>query len=157
SWSSTSASASGTTGSAGGGARGRRGRRRVAGGVADLALVVLLQVVDPGGHRRVALLRQQLAADLRLQRLVERLGRRRLDIADRLDDVVAVLRLHRPRDRVRLQEERRLVERRDGLAAGDRQLPALVLRARVLRVLLRQGGEVRARLQLVVELVGLGL
>ena len=68
--------------------------------------------------------------------------------------MVAVLRLHGARDGVLRQQERGLVERLDRLAAGNRELAALVLRARVLRVLLGELREVRAVLDLRVQLVG---
>src|SRR5205823_1810870 len=77
-----------------------------------------------------------------------------LDRTERLDDVVAELGLHRMRDLTRPHEERGLVERRDRLALRDRELAAQLLRARVLRVLLRERGEVGAVLNLRVERVG---
>ncbi len=57
--------------------------------------------------------------------------------------MVPVLRLDRLRDLVRVEREGRLVERLDRLALAHGELPALLLRARVLRVLLRQRREVR--------------
>ena len=55
--------------------------------------------------------------------------------------------MHRLRNLAGLQRERGLVELRNRLAPHDRQLAALVLRARVGRVFLGEGGEVGLRLQ----------
>src|SRR5207248_11353689 len=100
----------------------------------------------------VPVLLQQLLLDRRLD-LRERRQLRRLDRAERLDDVVTELRVDRMRDLTGLHQERGLVERRDGLTFRNRQLAALVLRAWILRILLRELGEVRAVLNLRVQLV----
>src|SRR5581483_8301028 len=153
SWRSRRAAARPDTSARGRRRRGRRRRRREPGGVADLPVVLLLQALEPLLQRLALLLLQQLLADRRLD-----LGeRRRLALRRVLlgaDDVPAELRLDRFRDRPGLERERRLVELGDGLATRDRQLPALRLRARILRVALRQGAEVRAVLQLVVQPIG---
>ena len=70
-----------------------------------------------------------------------------MDVREGLDHVVAELGVHRLRDLAGLQRERGLVELRNRLAPHDRQLAALVLRARVGRVFLGEGGEVGLRLQ----------
>src|SRR5205814_149412 len=125
--------------------RGRRGggrRRREPGLVVDLLRVLLLRVVDPLRPGGALLLLEELLLDRRLH-VLERCRPRRLDVGERLDDVPAVLRLDRPRDLALVEEERGLVERRSGLALHDRELAALRARARILRVLLGESGEVR--------------
>src|SRR5262249_61748847 len=148
-------SAAGPSTSAGGSRgrrlRGRRGRRRrVARLVRDLALEVLRHLREPALPGHLLLLLREVRLDLRLD-FLERLRVGRLDRRDRLDDVPAELAVHRLRDLVRLEGERRLVERRhrgDACAAlaavRDTELAALRSRARVLRVLLRQRREARA-------------
>ncbi len=69
----------------------------------------------------------------------------------------AELGLHRAGDRLDGQQEGGLLEGRDRLALGDRELAAAVLRARVERLLLRDRREVGTRAQLVVDLRRLGL
>ena len=91
--------------SSGGG--GRR-RRRKAGLVRDLAVEVLLQLVRPVRHRVVPLLLEKLLLDRRLD-LRERRRLRRLDRAERLDDVVAEVGLDRVRE---------LARRRAGTPSG---------------------------------------
>src|SRR5581483_498428 len=140
-------------GSTGGGRRRARRRRAEARGVADLLGVALRHPVDPRLNRLITVLLQELLPD-RLLDLRERRrlpGRRGLQ---RLDDVPAVLRVHGLRDRARLQGEGGLVELRNRLPLLDRQLSALCLRARVGRVLLGEGGEIAAVLDLGVQLVG---
>src|SRR4029453_14206530 len=134
----------------------RRVRRLEAGGVADLVLVLLLDVGHPVVDGGVLLLGLELRLDLRLD-LSQWRDRPGLDRRKRLDQVVPELRLDRLRQLVRLERERGLVERRDGLSARDRQPAARVLRARVERVLLRKGREVGTVLELRVRLVCFGL
>ena len=73
--------------------------------------------------------------------------------AEHLDDVPAELRLDRIGEIARLRGEDELVERRDRAALERGELAAVGLRGRVLRVLLRELREVRAALDLVVELL----
>src|SRR3954453_11514545 len=156
-WSSTSASARLKLLRSGGRARDRRAGIRVR-LVADLVLdlpvaVALLRVVEPLRDLVVLLLLLELLPDRRAH-LRKRRRRRRLHAGGRLDDVVAVLGVHRLRDLAGLQAERRLVERRHRLALRHRQLSAVRGRSRVLGVLLRELREVPAALQLLVETVG---
>src|SRR5581483_2301142 len=153
SWRSRRAAARPDTSARGRRRRGRRRRRREPGGVADLPVELLLQVLEPPLQRLTLLLLEELLADRRLH-----LGeRRRLALRRVLlgaDDVPAELGLDGLRGGAGLQRERRLVELGDGLAARDRQLPALRLRAGILGVLPGERREVGAALQLVVEPVG---
>src|SRR5262245_39940983 len=140
--------------------RGRRGGRRlVARLVGDLARVVLLHLREEVRPRKLLLLLGELQLDLRLD-LGEGLLVGRSDRRQRLDDVPAVDALHGLRDRVSLERERGLVERGHGLltraartAVRDAELAAVLRRARVLRVLLRQRREALPVLELRLDLV----
>ena len=91
--------------------------------------------------------RLQLVLDLR-PHFGQRL-RRRGPLLDDLDDVEAELRLHQVAELAGLQRERRLVELRHHLALAEEvEVAALGLAGFVLRVLLRELREVRARLDL---------
>src|SRR3989440_2064973 len=96
-----------------GGARERRAGIRVR-LVADLVLdpptaVALLRVLEPLRHLVVLPLLLELLPDRRAH-LAERRRRRGLDGGERLDDVVAVLRLDRRRELALLEAEGDLVE-----------------------------------------------
>src|ERR1700704_3514122 len=123
SWRSTSASARpNLLGRRRGRARERRAgiRARL---VPDLVLdarlaVAPLLLVDPLRHHIVLLLLLELLLDGRLD-LAEGRRLRGLDGGERLDDVVAVLRVDRRSELTCLQAEGGLVECRDGLSFGD--------------------------------------
>ena len=136
--------------------RGGRVRRLEPGGVLDLVLVLLLDVRDPLVDRGVLRLGLELRADLVLD-LGERGDRAGLDVRERLDQVVAELRLDRLRQLVGVEREGSLVERGDGLALGDGELAARVLRAGVDRVRLGECREVAAVDELGADPVGVGL
>ncbi len=75
-----------------------------------------------------------------------------------LDDVVAVLRANEPGGLSRLQREGSLVELGDGRAVlEEAELAALLLAAGIVGVLLRQLGEVAAVVELIENVLGLGL
>src|SRR5919197_752521 len=76
-----------------------------------VAAVVLLRVLDPFRHLLVLLLLLELLLD-RVLHLAKRCRLRGLDGGERLDDVVAVLRVNRLGELAFLERERRLVERR---------------------------------------------
>src|SRR3954469_11432755 len=166
SWSSTRASASGPGAGLGGGVRRRRrrpriGRRREPDLVLDLlvAAEALREAAHPVGHRLVLLLLLQLLLDRRRDLLLRR-RRARMNGRDGLDHEPPVLCVvHRRVNGVRLLGERDLVELRDRLTLRDGELAAVVLRARVLRELLREGApRLRvAGLQLRVDRVGAAL
>src|SRR5919108_2859506 len=88
------------------------GRRRVSGLVGDLRAVVVLQLLLPVLDRLGLLVLKQRLPD-RFLDLGERRrlrGRRLLHRPEGLDDVPAELRVHRPRDLVRLERERDALE-----------------------------------------------
>src|SRR5206468_2199766 len=158
SWSSSSASASATL-TVRGRVRRRRERRTgirgrlVTGLILDLAAlaVCLRDLRDPVGHLLIAVLLLELGAD----RLCDLRLRRRLDVADELDHEPAVL-----LGVDGFEERAGLCVGEDGsielghvLALLRRVLAADVLRAGILRVLLRQLGDVRAALDLRVDRV----
>src|SRR5205823_1253126 len=117
------------------------------------------------GHLRLQLLLNlpeaiggAVAAQLRLEiapRLLEGLTLAGLDLIES-DDVIAELRLHRPLDLAHTHAVERLRERRDEAAAlRPPQIAAVLGRARVLGVLLRQLAKVLARLRLGEDLLRL--
>src|SRR4051794_26228907 len=138
---------------------GRRARRRVALGVLDLGVQLLLQLLVPVVEGLLLLGLQELRLDLRLERRVERLDAGRLDRAERLDQVVAELRLDGAADDALRDLEGGLVELGHRLALRDvAQVAALDGRRLVGRVLLGERPELLVRAdQLLVELVGQGL
>src|SRR4029078_12156612 len=132
-------------------------RRLVARGVADLAVVGRLLVLDPLLDLVVALLLQEECLDLGLD-LLQRLQRRLLRVLDRLDDVVSELRLHGLRDFVRREREGGLLELgHRSLPLDDRVLPTVGDAARVGRVLLDERGKIGTGLQLGIHVIGLRL
>ena len=114
------------------------------------------ELLEPLVDSCVLLLLEQLRGDLLLD-LGELLGRRLDDVVDGFDDVPAELGLHGLGELAGLELERDLVEGRHSRAFLRCELAAVVLRRGILRVLLRELGEVGAVLELTVDLVGLSL
>src|SRR5690606_197998 len=147
---------------------------------AELAAALLAREVFDGAQRQIHRLRHRLElgqarkrqireplrgvveSALRLSRaiflfefrtgLLEALYAAALDVLQ-LDDVIAELRLHGPADLAGLHREQRFLERPDEHAAlRPAEISALLRRARILGVLLRERSEIAARPRLLGEL-----